>query len=246
MALPAVDVWQATEFHLIGFPLTPQVGVEQNWWNDLTGGDAVSTRSRVERVDKGPCRGRELTLSIDPLRVIWKADFLPSPDTAAVIIGSYVEVRDWFSALMQQWLAGACPPLKRLSFAAKTVLRTQSRDQAYTQLNDYLPDVNVAPASRDFMYRINRPRESELGIPGLRINRLVTWSAVKIMFQMNMRTIGGPAETVTQQDLEGCLVQLDINTNEDRTDAIPHERLPDVWGELVDLGTEILARGDIA
>lgn len=246
LPLPALNAWQATEVQLIGFPLAPQTGADQNWWNDLTGGDCTSTRKRLERVDSGPFKGREFALIIDPLKLAWKVDFLPDPESPTIFIGDFPETRDWFSELMQQWLAGPCPQIKRLAFAAKVMLPTESREKAYELLNDYLPFVDVDPNTREFLYRINRPRSSSAGIPDLRINRLVTWSAVKITMQMRMRAMSAAVgETITEQNLDGCLVQLDINTSEERTDALPHESLPAIWNELVQIGTELAQCGDI-
>jgi hypothetical protein len=245
--LPALDSWKFTEIKLIAFPLSPPVSIEHNWWSDLTGAECTSTRKRLQRVDRGPFQGRDFTLAVDVERITWMADFLPDPELSLTpMIGSFIEVRDWFSEVMLRWLEGFCPAIKRLAFAGKLVLPTESREAAYETLKGYLPCVEIDTASREFMYRINRPRNSTTGVPGLRINRLVTWSAVKVSMQWKRQvTIGNESGMLSQTSLDGCLAQLDINSSEDRTDEIPHDSLPALWSELVQNGTELTERGDI-
>jgi hypothetical protein len=247
LPLPSLDAWQVTEIKLLAFPLAPQAGVEQNWWSDLTGLDCTSTRKRLERIDKGPLQGRDFTLSIDALKVVWSADFLPDPEsTPTLMIGAFAEVKEWFSQLMLRWLTDSCPPVKRLAFAAKVVFPTSSREAAYETLRTCLPHIPIDPATREFLYRINRPRASSSGVNDLRINRLVTWSAVRLMMQWR-RPLWDTAssEAISQESVDGCFVQLDINSSEERADAIPHDSLPALWNELAQFGAELVEHGDV-
>ena len=101
--LPAINTWQAIELELRSFPVKPDPAAEQDWWQQL-GAVCTSVRKRMERVDAGPINGRDLTLILNHQRIDWKVDFHPDPENNTLLIGSYVDVRDWFSEIIQRWL----------------------------------------------------------------------------------------------------------------------------------------------
>ena len=180
--LPDRMEWRAQHVQMIAFPTEPQLAGDKNWWSQLTGSEPdESVRKSQKRVDSGIFENVALTLEIDPFRVIWTASPQVASDNPPEDIpnlGSVFDRRDWMIGLMSQWLEDS-PPIKRLAFAGKLLQFVDSRDEAYRRMNGYLPGVEVDPDTTDFMYRVNRPRDSQTGIAGLRINRLCTWSAVK-------------------------------------------------------------------
>jgi len=122
-------------------------------------------------------------------------------------------------------------------------LPVDDRPSGYRKLGSYLPGIQIDPeGSSDFLYQINRPRKARLNIPSLRINRLSNWSVSRI-------DIGGQfgAQTIELPGLEqyACRLELDINTAPDFQEILVREQLRSTFEELVDLGKEIAARGDI-
>jgi hypothetical protein len=244
---PSLDDWQVLEIELRGFPVEPDPSIAQSWWQDITGGeDVTSVKRRLEVIDRGAFQGRDFMLHIDPLRIIWKADWLPDPNQSRPFIGQFNEVESWMTGLMEPWLRDSAPALKRLGFAAKVLLPTENREGSYAQLSRLLQSVDVDPSALELMYRINRPRTSNVGVPALVINRLATWASVQIKMQLRVRT--GSQEVSTQfgaETIYGCQLSLDVNTSEDRTEPLPSEYLPSIWNELVSAGAEIIDRGDV-
>ncbi len=248
--LPALTAWETMEVGLIAFPRQP-IPTNHDWWRELTGGaDCTTTTKRFERTDEGVYQGRALSFISDPLRLTWKIStaFDPTSDTALSrppTAGPFVEVREWFVELMARWLP-QCPPIGRLAFVGRLVLPTTTREESYDLLGHYLKAVQVDRDSREFQYRINRPRQSSSGIPGLTINRLTTWSSLMLNVHIQVHPTTDPT-TVTPvgaNTFRGCLLQLDINTDPDVRE-LPGESVPSLWQELVELGSEIAEHGDI-
>jgi hypothetical protein len=91
---------------------------------------------------------------------------------------------------MTRWLELDLPTIKRISFAGKLIQRMPDRDSGYRRIAEYLPDVRLDPESTDFLYRVNRKRLSNSGTPDLLINRLSTWSVMKVTVQARGRVPG--------------------------------------------------------
>jgi hypothetical protein len=115
-----------------------------------------------------------------------------------------------------------------------------SKAETYAMLSAMLP-IRLDPDRQgDLLYRINHYAESALAVPGLRINRLRSWHG--IVYKLGTASIGGPRTTILEQG--ACLLELDINTDAERTEAIPAERLPQLFRELAEFGAGVIARGE--
>jgi hypothetical protein len=148
---------------------------------------------------------------------------------------------------MARWLSDSqIPAVTRLAFGAVIVYPVQDRETGYQVLNPYLPSVDVDPdGAFDFLYQINRPRDSSTGIESLRVNRLSRWSVVQQVyttFELGARP--GRVLALSPQQL-ACRLELDINTTSDFSGILPADKLPDLFQELVDLGEEIIAKGEL-
>ena len=134
----------------------------------------------------------------------------------------------------------------RLAFGAVLLQPIKSHQDAYKQLGHYLPSITLDPeGSSDFLYQINRRRDSTTGVAGLKINRLSKWAMVNFM---TMRFSSSPElmlyhpSTATTSFVQ---LELDINTVPDFQGELEREQLPSVFSELVQLGCEIASQGDI-
>ncbi|MEX2174144.1 MAG: hypothetical protein WD872_07265 [Pirellulaceae bacterium] len=248
LGVPLVDFWQASNLELIGFPIEPERALEQSWWESLAGADYESTRKRHERVDVGAFDEKSLFLTIDALRVKWTLGPLVKISAADGVgavpfAGPFPETCGRFSSLMARWLNDSCPPIRRLAFGAKLLIPTEGREPSYELLDRWLSAVKVDQSSTDFQYRINRKRSSASGLSGLEINRLSTWSAVKM--EVGMQVMASGAARAISRETYGCMLQIDINTHAERKEELPRDRLLPLWEELVRFGSEIAALGDV-
>lgn len=251
LTAPFLDKWLPLQFQLIAFPENPQQCLAQDWWQQLTGAEPdSSTRKKMERVDSGPLDGRAFNLSVDPLRVVLlvsaRVDLeeLASQDVPPSL-GPYSQAIEWFAKLAKHWLVEYSPPLTRLAFATKLLQQTASREESYLLLGNYLKNRVVVDheTSTEFQYRINRHAKSTT-VPGLLINRLNTWSSLRMAMQLQTGLLGTGLSKEIAKEFLGCSLDLDINTSQEFTDLLPHAQLSAVWDELLEHGTSIARNGD--
>jgi hypothetical protein len=132
-----------------------------------------------------------------------------------------------------------------MAFAATLLQRVQDGEDGYRRLDRYLRHVDVRPGFGDFLYRINRRRDSGTGIDGLAINRLSTWSVIQVITQVSTQTID-ERRTAARDVASYMAVELDVNTIQEYPDPLPHDRLPDIIISLMDAATDIAATGDVS
>jgi hypothetical protein len=252
--LPDVRAWEPLYLQMIAFH-TGLPALPHNWWADVVGQEpAESTKRRGTQEDKGLVDGRMLSVQTDVLRVVWQAMPNPeeaaNPDTAApfATLGALPDATTWFSGVVTRWLDQGPIPIKRLGFGCALRQPTASHDSGYELLGRYLSgSVKLSPHSGDFFYRINRRRCFEPAGLNLAVNRLSTWSLQVFQVQMYDAT-SAPAQLQTLAigaKLFSCSLELDINTAPERQGPIPPEALSRLFRELVRMGEEIAARGDI-
>jgi hypothetical protein len=174
--------------------------------------------------------------------------FTPRQDEGAPLeirsAGSFPNALEAFDRLMMRWLEN-CPALSRLAFGAIVFESVRDRTEGYRRLAERLHAVHLDPeGSSDFLYQINRPRNST-AVDTLRINRLSKWSVARFVpFSLmiapqsiqSFPAIGGE---------EACRIELDINTAAEFVGELPPTRLPQLFEELKSLAIELITRGDI-
>lgn len=247
--LPDLNEWQAMTLQLIVFPIDPAAAVQRDWWEGLTHTPADETRrKKMERIESGKYGDLNLTVAADLQKIAWTIYTEAQVDEVSEslpAIGSYPVIRDRFRDTMAPWLAGDCPQIKRMGFVGALAQPVPDHEAAYRRLDEYLSVVRVDPRSSDFNYRVNRKKPSVLNIPGLIINRLSTWSALRLQAYVQTIVPPGPQQSTLISDARyACMVQFDINTSPDRGEPLPREMLADLFGELVVKATEIAEHGD--
>jgi hypothetical protein len=241
--LPEASAWELEFAHLIAFPAEPSLFLGQHWWEDLASGrpdDYLRTETKNSTEERGSFQGVALCLSVDRHRVDW---LIQPPDPEEVsetlpTLGPFREKVIWFVDLMSAWLANACPRLVRLAFAGKLLQAAETHEEAYRILAAHLPRVQLEPNPNDFLFHVNRRRNSTV-LPGLPINRMSTWSKMNIAFSV------APGTPFKWPDRCYSAVQLDMNTAPERAEILPPDSLPQLFRELASLGIEIAERGDI-
>lgn len=248
-ALPPISAWQVERLRLTAFP-PPMTKISQPpWWADLVGypPETVVSRPKVGlHREEGVFEGRKLFLQIQPERIDWiltpvVPEEMPETPPSA---GPFPDALKSFVNLMERWLE-VCLPITRLAFGAVLFQPVADQRAGYVQIAKYLPSLKLDPDTSDFLYQINRPRDSTSGVPGLRINRLTKWSI--LLFQGFDVTLAKKELTTVGYAVEesACRLELDINTVPESAAELPRETLPRVSQELVHLGQEIATKGDI-
>lgn len=251
-SLPPLAAWQAASLRATAFvepegPMTPT-----DWWENLVGlpPESINLRPKIglEQLE-GTYQGRKLTLQVQPDRVDWlflpavpeKSDDLPEAMPSA---GSFPETLKPFQTLVLEWLKIA-PPVTRLAFGATLFQPVEDRRAGYLHLAKYLPSVQLDPDTSDFSYQISRPRRSRSGVAELNINRLMKWSVSLVQqFGLSFERKARPKARYTAGESR-CRLELDINTAPDFPGQLPPAELANIFQELVGLGEEIAAKGDI-
>lgn len=250
--LPPVESWQVMSMRVTAFPAEALKSEEQSWWRDLVGYDPETVFSRPKAGQyqaEGEFEGRRLSLSLRLDRIDWSltpvVNVSEGQPTTLPLAGPFPEVLGSFMKIASHCLP-LLPPITRLAFGAVLAQPVEDSRSGYVQIAKYLPSVELDPeGSSDFLYQINRPRASNVGIERLRISRLTKWSVstvrlVSVALQKTaITTVGlGPGDSA-------CRLELDINTAPDFEGMLPADKLPEILQELVDLAREIAAKGNI-
>ncbi len=253
--LPPLTAWQALALRLSAFR-RPQPKIEQTtWWTDLVGHppDKVTSQPKLGlHQEEGLFASTKLSLQLQLDRVDWTL----APDTDAPsenfelpTLGPFPDALATFTKLTGQWLTVA-PPITRLAFGAFLSQPVDDHQAGYRLIDRYLPKVTLDPEGiSDFLYQINRPRTSRSGVPSLKINRLMKWSVMLFSGLSVTITVGpgsAPATTSNPVVRYAGRLELDINTVPDPTGTeLPREVMPSLLQELVELGRQIAAEGDV-
>jgi hypothetical protein len=234
----------------------PSVVVEDasSWWEKVIGTapeSEIRQRARGLFQQQGSFHDGRLFLVVVPERIDWiwqatdKSEEAESEDLAT--LGSFEEAIRKFSSCTGAWFPMS-PAAARIALGADLIQPVDTPAQGNNRLQSYIKTVDLAGAA-DFLYRINRPRTSHsLGLEGLKINRLSTWSIIQSkMLSLSIPPTTTPKQSVTVWPLSrpACRLELDINTAQDYQGEIGPEELHILFGEFVQLGSEIAEHGDV-
>jgi hypothetical protein len=247
MTPPPLTDWHTDSLRVTAFPTADAVVTPDTWWKDLFGTESSTMTLRkgaMTRQEEGEALGGSLRLTVQPGRIEWaistkKPAELPEDFPS---LGPFSGIAADFRDLMLQWTAGA-PPLVRLALGVNAFVRADDHQSAYGLLDALLPFVEVDPATTDLQYRVNRPRNSRLGIDGLLINRLATWFGVKIQI---VAIRGATQQQIVVPPLFAVRTELDINTTADFPGPLPMGSTTELLHEFSDIAAATLERGDSA
>lgn len=217
-------------------------------WKTIIGDEPEKqeTKPRARTIqESGTFLDATLTFAGNPHRIDWIANWLvPSPDTLDTWdrLGRFADHREHFVELMVKWLPTS-PELKRLAFGAVLLDPVDSRNDGYRKVSGYIPFA-VDLDSRNFLYQINRRRDSQLQVPDLEINRLSKWSCMQFR---TATVLIGEAGTFHDESegLSAVRLEIDVNTVPEYTEPLDPSILVGLFKELVLLGSEIAEKGDI-
>ena len=244
MSIQSLNDWQTESLRLSAFTLEP-LAQTASFWEQLVGTppEAVNHRPRERSMqEEGPHLTGRLSVQANPNRIDWRLSQDPSnPANEFPVAGGYEDLQKDFRELMHQWIVRSCPPTQRLAFGAVLLFPVQDPAEGNKILTELLPALKIDMDMHDLLYRVNRRRHSRT-IEGVELNRLSTWSIASILeIRVEVQGSERVESTVTGNV---CRLELDVNTAPQPTQRI--DDLAGIFEELVDLGNEIAAKGDVA
>lgn len=243
MSRPPLNAWQVEFLRATAFTndvISPSYTDEL--WAKVVGTDAESVSRKPALATfsaSGPIDGAMLNLSVSPGRIDW----LLAPATVEAVLeqslGAFENQDNQFADRLSSWLQFPSVTVTRIALGELLRLPTPSRIAAYRTLGTFLPRIAPDPeSSQDFLYQINRPRQSR-ALPGLLINRLTKWAAI----QLNIALVGNNKLGSSQQFVR---LELDLSTDKDsQRDLSKDNGLSPLFRELQSMGREIATGGDI-
>ena len=245
--------WQVEKLRLSVFLVDMIDPMTVRCWESLFGIMPEEQRSQPQQhltTEEGPFNDGRLRVEIRNKRYDWV--FVPdltNPTLELPTLGSYEAILNLFNELMQKWLSDNCPRINRVAYGGVLLLPTDNQIIACERLNELLPSVEIDPQnSRDLVYKINRRRKllnikEELGI-----NRLATWSVIDVtntILQISPNEPNSKMKQITKSR-SVCRLELDINTTPEHSQLIDKHLVPEIFNELINVGNEIVIKGDIA
>ena len=259
------DSWEPELLRLTGFTIGEVDG--EAWWPEVAAAP-LEKEARDLREGTYQATGRltgddgqenVLRLQLAQGRVDWLQTPNQEPENQEPEIspwrtmGSLESSLPAFIALLQPWLSRVDADFTRMAIGVVARRTVESRESGYRILSKYLP-FELPVGSTDFLYQLNRPRESRALGDGSLVNRLQKWSVVslkrvELTLGQGLGTTGEPGpstEVIRPTTLgHGCRLELDINTAAEREEPLPKERRVDILEELAELALEIASKGDI-
>ena len=240
--------WQTEGLRHSAFLLEPLSLTDISLWEPLLGHPPAERSSKpLEQFvkEEGPFSDGWLSVEARANRIDWRLGYNPRNIPQALpVVGPYDKLQESFLSLMQQWLR-TCPATNRLAYGAVLLLPRDSLSEAYSTLDGLLSDVHInSQTARDFLYRINRRRQSENLGNRVEINRLSTWSVIEIA-RIDIDISSGKARNILNA-LDGklCRLELDINTVPEFEGPISAEEAAILTQELFTFASEIASNGD--
>lgn len=245
----AIIPWETEVIRFTGFPV-PLYDISQaSWWSDLfeqpPDVEQVQTKTGIKR-SEGILANKKIILDISQQRIDWilAGDNQNSPNPFMNSIGDFNSAINELAEMLHKWFQlPSVPKLQRIAFGSILFFPVENKNKGYERVQSFLPDVKLDPiGTSDFLYQINRPRKSSVGIEGLSINRLTKWSVATTFLYPIM-----PGVLRIDQTLQSfaCRLELDINTAPDYPNEIDHDQANQIWPELFELAKEISERGDV-
>jgi hypothetical protein len=192
--------------------------------------------------DLGP-----LKLSTLPNRIDWHFGFIGAPETRLKDFprsGSWSAVAPAFQKAMQQWLLSALSmEATRIGFGAVFTHDEADRESGYERLKAYLPFVPVGQDVADFLYQVNRRRDSSIAGASLKLNRLMRWSVVQLQ-PLAIEVAGGAVNLRKGEPRYATRLELDLSTPLERETPLERKLSAALLGELTQLAEELATEGD--
>lgn len=235
---PLVNSLRFSAFFSISVP------IENKWWEEVTECSPDSTTTHLKsgvQITEGQFKDEniegKLILMVHPTRIDWQLFPLNN-----ITIGEMEDSLNSFLALIRRWIT-ISPPVQRIAFGALLNTPLKSKKEICEWIAFYLPKIDLDEESSEFAFQINRPRISTR-ISDLYINRLSKWR-VDTSFVVDLLNSTQFLEPQHPEPQLSAKLELDISTVPSGSIKFSSEEYSKVFEELVELGKEIVIKGDI-
>ena len=250
-----VTSWEAAEHLRLTTFIRPATGFvnQPGLWREVVGSDPDQSVSQPRQnlvQETGALSDVEdaaLLVNASPERVDW----ILRPNTVGPTqdpptLGNVGNALESFHKAIQPWLERELD-VTRMAFGAALTTSAPNVQAGYKHLSGFslILDSNRLQDAENFLYQINRPRESE-SVPSFTINRLSKWLVAAFeSVSITVSPSSGSAVGNVASPMYMSMLELDINTSPKPDELIPNDGIPQLFHELVSLGLEIAERGDI-
>jgi hypothetical protein len=222
-----------------------------NAWQVISGRDEEAPnvqRGAARQIIFGPHLDGQLSLAtIGP-----RADLILSPapnqekllEGALPTIGAWPAVLEGFEKSVLAYLREHEHPTVRMAFASSLLCQFNAPVDASKALIERVKSFKPpADTFADPLYRINWPRPSR-SVNDLKLNRLTTWSVQRVQLQLMIE--GTPGTNSDPMVITHFLkLELDHNTDGDRTEPFDRAQLMPIYKELTDLALQNAEQGEV-
>jgi hypothetical protein len=241
--------WSAELLRLSLFASEP-VQASGSDWKAITGQEESETRHALPgggRSYVGVHRDSQLTISSfgQRLDIIRSAPAAPQ-ELRAPIFGQWEEVREAFVRETEQWLASVRFHVVRVAFSCVLLAEAKDRLGAYELLRTFLKSVQVDPVGmRELVFRVNWPQKSGT-VHELLLNRITSWTSIRL--KRLLLQVGPATASVSPgaEELNFVRLEIDHNTDENRSDPFDRAQLVPIYRELIALASENASRGEVS
>jgi len=247
----SVPDWRAEHLRLTVF-LEQDVHQPTHWWREVVGQEPATQliQQGIGIRQLGPIRNGycQLSLELSGRRVEWLMNTqvqLDQPSAGFPSFDTFPRGLAVFRELLLPWVS-RIEGVLRVAIGAILTFPVTDKLAGYAALRPLLPALEIDPTgSSDLVYQINRHGRSRV-VDGLHVNRLSAWTVVQFKMVLLQVQAGGVPATIGGEapQSQAVRLQLDINTDADRTTPLPSGRMAAITEELITLGEEIADRGD--
>ena len=204
---------------------------EEGQWIGTVSPGALGSSTLHLRINSGGARVDWMAIPASP----------PPGETVFATIGQYHPCSADFARRIAGWRFGSDLRIARVAFGAVLLYRPEDPGMLMSTLDDLLPNVQVERDHLDFLYQVNRPRNSRAA-PLSKINRLTKWSIASLNEVQIQLSTGATMSRIQGETV--IRLELDINTRfEGGIDTLAGSDPLDVFTELVQLADEIAMKG---
>jgi hypothetical protein len=218
-------------------------------WAIITGQEEAATRQAVPggKLLSGSVPSGVMHMSATALRfdvILSAADISEGEKVQLPSVGPYDETFTSFFESTCKWIMEVNPSATRIAFGSVLTCEAANLEEAYGHLRDLMKSLKVDPKNmRDLLYRVNWPGESKVE-QGLVVNRLTTWSALRIV-RKHLQITETAVEGGDTRHVDAVRLEMDHNTDEAKKAPFDQGKLIPIYWELVGLARQNAAEGEV-
>ena len=177
-----------------------------------------------------------------------RLDVILSPDLSQNVqsIGSLSTARDLLTKFMLPLKdLGGSQQVDRVAYAIILNFQVQNEEEGLALLAKLLTRVELSPASRDLLYRVNIPVPSK-SLPGISLNRLATWCVAQVQILQVKPNSDAPGILLNLNPDKPFSIRLEMDLSTDSQKQLSSSSvvIEKLLHELSDIAAQIALHGE--